>query len=82
MRKSNSYSSWFFPFSLIMSVFIGLQLWRLLFVLHNNVGNYFAVVSASLRLDFSMTSAFLMLCFIPYALFMLTGRNGFKIFDR
>jgi phosphoglycerol transferase MdoB-like AlkP superfamily enzyme len=80
MQKSKSFSSWFFPFSLIMSVLIGLQLWRLLFVLHNSVGNYFAVVNASLRLDFSMASAFFMLCFIPYALFMLTGRNGFKIF--
>lgn len=80
MQNSYIFKSWAFPFSLMASILIGLQLWRCLFVLYNHVGSYLSVIKASFRLDLSMAGGFFLFCLIPYLLYMITGNDGFKRF--
>ena len=75
MKLINLNRSYWFPIELLFNIMVGMLLWRILFIYFNDVDMFFPALKASFRLDLSMTGGFFLLCYIPYILYMVSGRQ-------
>ncbi|MCZ2100427.1 MAG: LTA synthase family protein [Chitinophagales bacterium] len=75
MANNQGKSKWWFPIFVLVFIGLGLLVWRLLFMVHNDVSEPILVLKAAFRLDMSMIAAFFLLLFLPYVGYIFTGSS-------
>lgn len=72
---SQRYTALYFPIKLIFFYLVGLNLWRFLFLYHNDVQDKILPLFHGFRLDLSMACGAMLVSFIPWVLYLITGKN-------
>ncbi len=67
-----------FPIMIGVLIYLGLLLWRWLFVFYNGVDSLLSPIIAGFRLDWSMTAGVLLLLYFPYLIYIISGKNWAK----
>ena len=71
----NSYAALYFPLKLAMSLLFGLFLWRMLFIWFTGGGQIMEPWTHGLRLDLSMVCGAVLLIYVPWILYLSTGKR-------
>jgi phosphoglycerol transferase MdoB-like AlkP superfamily enzyme len=69
------YSALYFPFKLIIFYLVGLNLWRFVFIFHNDNSDIFLPAFHGFKLDLSMTCGAMLITFIPWILYLVFGKG-------
>ena len=73
MKQKNRYSSLYFPIRLTIFYFIGLLLWRILFIGYNDVPDLILPLVKAISLDISMICGVIIVGTIPWLAYLMIG---------
>ena len=73
MKPKNRYSSLYFPIRLTIFYFIGLLLWRILFIGYNDVPDLILPLVKAISLDISMICGVIIVGIIPWLAYLMIG---------
>ena len=73
MKQKNRYSSLYFPIRLTIFYFIGLLLWRILFIGYNDVPDLILPLVKAISLDISMICGVIIVGIIPWLAYLMIG---------
>ncbi len=76
---SQRYSALYFPLKLIFFYLVGLNLWRFVFLYHNDVQDKILPFFHGFRLDLSMACGAMLVSIVPWALYLFIGKNWLLI---